>query len=180
MVSMQPNSQLYNLTYKFDRPLCDKKACKDVDVGGIYDVLKNEGKFTKTIELIERGGLKARYKNIISKYGMEAGGMTLFVTDDSNIPNTFLTTADKFKSEAFISSYTLKGVADIKYLIKNGTTVYKTLDQDNPILCMVRVDNYGKIAEISINRIGRVVKEIKTANGNIVVLDNIADVGYIN
>jgi hypothetical protein len=177
MVSILPNSQLYNLTYKFERP---KKVCEEIDVGGIYDVLKKDSKFSKTVELIDRGGLKARYKNIISKYGMEAGGMTLFVTDDSNIPNSFLSNSDKFKSEAFIRSYTLNGVADIKYLVKNGTTVYKTLDQDNPILCVVKSGSEGKLVEISINHVGRVVKEIRTGNGNIIVLDNIANVGYIN
>ena len=180
MVSILPNSQLYNLTYKFDKSLCDKKVCTEVNLGGIYDVLKNDGKFTKTIELIEKGGLKARYKNITARYGMEAGGMTLFVTDDAKIPEMFVNTADRFKSEVFIKSYTLNGVANINYLIKNGTTVYKTLDQDNPVFVMVKSVKEESIVEISVNRTGRVVKEIKTANGNIIVLDNIADVGYVN
>lgn len=178
MVSILPNSQLYNLTYKFEKSLCDKPVRKEVNLGTIYDVLKNDPKFSKTVDLIDRGELKYMFKTLSNHYGTQAGGLTLFVTDDSHIPDAFVKTADLFRSEVFIRSYTLNGVADIKYLIGNGTTVYRSRNDSNPILCNVKQHD-GNQVELTINRVGRVVSEIKTTNGTIITMDNIADVAYV-
>ena len=184
MVSILPNSQLYNLTYKFNKSLCDTSTPRSPDNGTVYDVLKSDPKFSKTVELINRSGLRHNYDKIMNTYGTEAGGLTLFVTDDSNIPDLFINTADRFRSEVFLRSYTLNGIADIKYIINNGTTVYKTRDGGNPILCTVKgckkCDDSDTQVEISINRVGRIVKEVRTTNGLIIMMDNIANVGYVN
>ena len=179
MVSILPNSQLYNLTYKFDKSLCSKPAHKEVNNGTIYDVLKNDRKFSKIVELIDKGELKYMFKAITNHYGTQAGGLTLFVTDDAHIPDVFVKSADKFRAEVFIRSYTFSGIADIKYLVDNGTTIYKTRNDVNPILCNVKQHD-DKQVEVTINRVGRVVSEIKTTNGIIITMDNIADVAYVN
>ena len=180
MVSMAPNSQLYDLSYKYKAsPFC-KPAPRLVeqDMGTIYDVLKRYKNFTKTVKLIDIGDTGYLYSRLFVDRSEVQHGITLFVTDDSKIPQEFVEFSDKMAAGVFLKSYTVAGVADIDYLVKNGTSVYKTRNNDNPILCNVR--NIGKEVEITINRIGRVVREIKTTNGNIIVLDNIANVGNVN
>lgn len=177
---MAPNSQLYDLSYKYKTsPFCNPAPrLVEQDMGTIYDVLKSDKNFKKTISLIDMGGLACNYKRLFVDRKEAQYGITLFVTDDSKIPDEFVNFSDKMASSIFIRSYTVSGVADIDYLVKNGTSVYKSKDNDNPILCNVR--NINQAVEITINRIGRVVREIKTTNGNIIVLDNIARVGFVN
>lgn len=185
MVSMLPNSQLYDLSYKYDySPLCNPQPVEEEkDTGSIYDVLKKDRNFSKTVALIDRADLKSYYKNLFPGRNELQYGITLFVTDNSKIPDVFSKSIDKMTAAVFIKSYTLSGVANINYLISNGSTVYKTNNNDNPILCNVKecksCTNIRNI-EIVINNVGRVVREIKTTNGTIIVLDNIAKIGYIN
>ena len=179
MVSMLPNSQLYDLSYTYNRPLCQKVVNKYEDYGTIYDVLRNSGKYKKTVALIEKARMSLFYRQLGGINGTEGGGATLIVTDDSHIPDSFVDSADLYTAMTFLKSYTFAGVADIDYLIQNGTTVYDTLSGGNPVLCVVKTDG-GKKVEITINRMGRVVKELKSSNGNIIELDNIAQVCYVN
>ena len=184
MVSMLPNSQLYDVSHKYDfSPLCNPQhLVEEKDMGTIYDVLKKDKNFRKTVALIERADLRSLYRHSFSDRSQLQHGITLFVTDDSKIPDVFSTSADKMTASAFLKSYTLCGVATIDYLIANNSTVYKTKNNDNSILCHVKDSNTpsGRKVEITINNIGRVVREINTSNGNIIVLDNIARIGYIN
>jgi hypothetical protein len=179
MVSMQANSQLYDLSYTYKRPLCQVPAIKYEDYGTIYDVLRKSGNYKKTVALIEKAGMSLFYRQVGGVNGTEGAGTTLFVTTDSHIPDKFVESANLYTAMTFLKSYTFTGVAHIDYLVKNGTSVYNTLSDDNPVLCVVKTDG-GKSVEISINRVGRVVKEFKTSNGNIIELDNIAQVGYVN
>ena len=119
------------------------------------------------------------YRQVGGINGTEGGGMTLLVTPDAHIPDKFVESADLYTAMIFLKSYTFIGVADIDYLIKNGTSVYNTLSNDNPVLCVVKTDG-GQNIEITINRVGRVVKQLNASNGNIIELDNIAQVGYVN
>ena len=179
MVSMLPNSQLYDLSYTYKRPLCQKITTKYEDYGTIYDVLRNSGNYKKTIALIEKARMSLFYRQVGGINGTEGGGTTLFVTDDSHIPDKFVESANLYTAMTFLKSYTFIGVADIDYIIRNGTSVYNTLSNDNPVLCVVKTDG-GKNIEITINRVGRIVKQLKSSNGNIIELDNIAQVGYVN
>ena len=185
MVSMLPNSQLYDLTYTYRRSLCDKPVDKYEDYGTIYDKLRTSSNFKKTVALIDKANMSFFYRQVKGPVnGGELSGITLFITDDSHIPDKFVETADRFVAASFLKSYTLDGVADINYLVQNGTSVYNTRLTDNPMLCVVKADGKTPIAsknvEITINRVGRVVKEFGTTNGNIIELDNIAKIGYIN
>ena len=176
---MLPNSQLYDLTYTYRRPLCEKPIIKYKDLGTIYDVLRDSGNFKKTVSLIEKARMSLQYRQTGGINGTEGGGMTLFVVNDSHIPDKFVETSNLYNASVFLKSYTLDGVATIDYIIKNGTSVYNTLLDGNPALCVVKTDG-PKIAEITINRVGRIVREYKTTNGMIIELDNIANVDYIN
>ena len=42
-------------------------------------------------------------------------GYTIFVTEDKNIPDSFVESADLFIAETFINSYTLDGIAEADY-----------------------------------------------------------------
>lgn len=177
---MSPNTQLYDLSYQYKTsPFCNPAPrVIEKDMGTIYDVLKKEKNFTKTISLINRSELDHVYKRLFVDKSELQHGITLFVTDDSNIPDEFVKFGDKLSTTVFLKSYTMSGVADIDYLVENGTSIYKTKNDDNPILCNVKKSQAS--VEITINRIGRVVREIKTTNGNIIVLDNISKVGNVN
>ena len=184
MVSMLPNSQLYDLTYKYDNsPFCNPRpAKKEEDSGTIYDVLKKDKNFSKTVAIIDKSGLKQNYSYSSSDRSQLQYGLTLFVTDDSKISDTFLSHADRFVSGVFIKSYTIPGVANIDYLVSNNTTLYTTKSNDNPILCVLKesVVSNRRHVELIINDVGRVVREISTTNGHIIVLDNIASNTYVN
>ena len=180
MVSMLPNSQLYDLSYAYKRPLCIAPERKYVDYGTIFDVLRKTGKFNKTVSLIETANKSLFYRQVGGINGTEGGGLTFFVVQDAHIPDEFIQTANLYIARTFVNSYTFLGVADIDYLVQNGTSVYNTLSNDNPILCVVKKDDDIKNVEITVNRVGRVVKEYTATNGKIIELDNIAQIGYVN
>ena len=167
MVSMLPNTQRYDYTYK-NTDLCDKPKYSQVNKNTIYDIIKSDKRFSKTLRLIEKAQLKEFFSGIYDGY-------TLFITEDSHIPDSFVNNADLFIAETFINSYTLMGNADIKYLLKNGSSVYtpKKYKYQNPILVIVDNDN------IFVNKIGKITGQMFASNGIIQVMDNIAQVSYV-
>ena len=169
MVSMQPNTQRYNYTYKWEK-LCNKPKYAEINNNTIYDVLNTDGRFSKTVSLINKAQLKGFFK---SHYD----GYTIFVTEDKNIPDSFVESADLFIAETFINSYTLDGMAEADYLLANGSSVYipRKYKYNNPILVVVGEDSQS----IHVNKVGRLVEQINTTNGVILVLDNIGQVSYI-
>ena len=167
---MAPNSEKYNFTYKWNPSLCESKS-KPKQMGGrtIYDVLKADAKFTKITKLIDMGMLAEYLKK-------DHGGFTLFVTEDSNVPDSFMNTTDLFTSKSLINSYLLDGVGSQDYLIKNMSSVYKPKNQDNPILIYIPENT----RDIYVNKVGKILYSIPASNGVIHVMSNMAQVQYVN
>ena len=170
MVSMSPNTQRYDYTYRYT-DLCKKPLNETCDyTGTIYDVLEKDGRFTKTIKIINLGLLK----NFLTCVNQQKNGLTLFVTADENIPDFFMKDLDVFKAEILINSYLLPGVADKEYLLANGSSIYFPRKY-NPVL--VEINQSG---DILVNKVGKYIESISATNGYIHVLDNLADVSYVN
>ena len=167
MVSMSPNSEKYNFTFKWNS-LCDSKP-KQPEGTTIYHVLKKNPKFTKITKLIEMGMLAEYLKK-------DHGGFTLFVTEDVNVPEAFMKTTDLFTSKSLINSYLLDGIGSKDYFIKNMSSVYKPLNKDNPMLIYIPENTQ----DIYINRVGKLLYSIPASNGVIHVMSNMAQVQYVN
>jgi len=165
---MAPNSQRYDYTYTYT-DLCNKKKIEETDTDTIYDILKRNPRFSKTLKMIDM----ALLKNFLKSKG---DGYTIFVTEDSNIPDEWMRDLDVFKAQNFINSYIVIGEADRDYLVKNGSSIYipRKYHYNNPILVLVH-DN-----EIIVNNVGKITYELQANNGFIHVLDNIAEVSYVN
>jgi hypothetical protein len=186
MTAMQPNSQLYVQSYRYLPSLCrqdeDEKPCVPNE-NTIYENIISDENLQKTAKIINKSGMVPRFRN---KQGPYDNGITLFVCNDDRIPQEFVDDVTLFRARVFINSYTLVGTADIDYLVTNGTSLYTTQSGDNPLLCVVRQSMYAvgeeerRDTEITINNVGRIVREINCSNGNIIVLDNIGSVAYIN
>ena len=168
MVSMQPYTERYDFSYQYLPSLCKKTQKEKINPTTIFGILSSHQNFSKTCFLIK----KANLADYLSKdfYGK---GYTLFVTEDTNLPDTFMNTMDLMTSLMFINSYTLNGAADIPYLLQNGSSVYTTRTPENPILVIV---NENK--SIYVNKVGKILYSIPASNGIIHVLDNIAQVDY--
>lgn len=168
MVSMQPYSERYDFSYKYLPSLCKKAKEKQINPSTIFGVLSSHKNFSKTCHLIR----KANLEDYLTKdfYG---NGYTIFVTEDSNLPDSFMNTMDLYTSLMFINSYILEGMADTTYFLENGSSVYTTRTPENPILLIA---NENK--SIYINQIGKLLYSIPASNGIIHVLDNIAQIAY--
>jgi uncharacterized surface protein with fasciclin (FAS1) repeats len=169
MVSMAPNSQRYDYTYRYTE-LCNKKKKEDEEGGDtIYDLIKASPRFSKTFSMIEM----ALLKNYLKSGG---DGYTMFIVEDKDIPDSWMSELDTFKAQNFLNSYIVPGEADREYLIKNGSSVYipRKYHYNNPLLILVKGD------ELLVNKVGKAIEQIKASNGYIHVLDNIAEVSYIN
>ena len=194
---MLPNSQLYVQDYRYLPNLCELKTDAErcsgypslkyhYEKNTIYDNLKKDKKLQKTLRIINRAGMEPYFHQTGDLAGTELNGLTLFASVDEKIPNNFLDDISLFRAQTFLKSYTLNGVATIQYIVENGTSVYNTRSGDNPIFCVVRQSNYTlggderRDTEITINGVGRVVKEINCTNGTIIVLDNIGTAAYVN
>ena len=173
MVSMLPNTQRYDLTYLWTKPPCVKPKYAEIDNNTIYDVIRKNPKFSKTLQLVE----KARLKNILADYS-NLIGYTMFITEDQNIPDSFMKEADLFTAETLLNSYLVVGVADRELLLSNGSSVYtpRKYKDENPILAIVPEGT----SDIYINKVGKIIGEIRAVNGVVHVMDNIAQVVYIN
>jgi hypothetical protein len=171
MVSMAPNTQRYDYTYTYTN-LCDKQKPTEDFTGTIYDLLVKDNRFTKTVKIIDTGLLK----NVLA-IPPNRNGLTLFVTLDDNIPDHYMNSLDTFKAQTLINSYLLPGVASKEYLLQNGSAVYmpRKYHYNNPMIIEV---NDAK--EILVNKVGQLKETISATNGYIHVLDNLADVSYIN
>ena len=165
---MGPSSQRYTYTYKYT-DLCDKKKVTEEDVNSIYDVIRKDPRFTKTLKMIEMALLK-NYLNT------DGDGYTIFITEDKNIPDEWMAKLDTFRAQNFINSYIITGQADKDYIIKNGSSVYipRKYHYNNPILAIVENDT------IVVNKTGKWLYQIQASNGFVHVLDNIAEITYIN
>lgn len=194
---MLPNSQLYVQNYKYLPNLCalknDADRCEEyqiyqdnVDRNTIYDNMKKDPALQKTINIIDIAGMKKYFRQIGNLEGTDHAGVTLFACVDEKIPQSFISDISLFRAKTFLNSYTLKGVISIQYLVDNGTSVYNTRSGDNPIFCAVSQSIYSvggdsrRDTEITINGVGRIVKEINCSNGTLIVLDNIASPAYVN
>lgn len=171
MVSMAPNTQRYDYTYKYT-DLCKKDNKTEDYTGTILDMLQKDKRFTRTVQIINTG----RVRDELAKSPFR-NGYTLFVTEDENIPDTYMNNLDVFRAQNLINSYLLPGVASKEYLLQNGSAVYmpKKYHYNNPLI--VEVNDAG---EILVNKVGKVKETIGAINGYIHVLDNLADVSYIN
>lgn len=171
MVSMAPNTQRYDYTYKYT-DLCKKENAPEEYTGTIFNLLEKDKRFTRTIQIIKTG----RLKDELTKPPVR-NGFTLFVTEDGNIPDHYMNNLDVFRAEVLINSYLLPGVASKEYLIENGSAIYmpKKYHYNNPLI--VEVNDAG---EVLVNKVGKVKETISATNGYIHVLDNLADVSYIN
>lgn len=165
---MAPNTLRYNFSFKWTN-LCDEPKRVQVDRNTIYGILKSDSRFSKIAKIIEQGMI-AGY---LSK---DYGGFTLFVTEDDNIPNSFMQSTDIFTSKSLINSYILDGIATNKYLLSNMSCVYKTLNNDNPILVYIPEGT----KDIFVNQVGKILYDIHASNGIIHVMSNMAQVGYVN
>lgn len=170
---MLPNTQRYDLTYLWTKPPCVKPKYAEIDHNTIYDKIKRDPRFSKTLELIE----KARLKDLLADYS-DLVGYTFFITEDKNIPDSFMKTADLFTAETLLNSYLVNGVADKDLLLSNGSSVYipRKYKDENPILAIVPEGS----VDVYINKVGKLIQETKCVNGVIHVMDNIAQVVYIN
>lgn len=168
MVSMAPNSQRYDYSYRYT-DLCNKNKKEDEEGNTIYDVIKRSPRFSKTFKMIET----ALLKNFLRSGG---DGYTMFIAEDKDIPDEWMKELDTFRAQNFLNSYIIPGEADMEYLIKNGSSVYipRKYHYNNPLLVLVKGN------DILVNKVGKVVAQIKAENGYIHVLDNIAEVSYIN
>jgi hypothetical protein len=197
MTAMLPNSQLYTQNYRYMPNVCQLQTVADrcygyaisqdnVDRNTIYDNLKKDKQLQKTVQIMERAGLRQFFRQIGEFPGTDINGLTLFACVDEKIPQSFIDDISLFRAKTFLNAYTLKGSVNIDYLVQNGTSVYRTRSGDNPILCVVNQSTYTvggdsrRDTEIIINGVGRVVKEINCSNGTIVVMDNIAASAYVN
>jgi predicted mannosyl-3-phosphoglycerate phosphatase (HAD superfamily) len=81
---------------------------------------------------------------------------------------------DVFKAEILINSYLLPGVADKDYLLANGPSIYFPRKY-NPVLLEI-----NQSGDILVNKVGKYIESISATNGYIHVLDNLADVSYVN
>jgi hypothetical protein len=171
MVSMGPYTQRYDYTYRYT-DLCNKKPLFETCdyTGTIYDLLEKDKRFSKTIKIINMGLLKA-YLTCVNQ---QKSGLTLFVTEDKNIPDSFMNDLNVLKAEVLINSYMLPGIADESYLIENGSSVYFPRKY-NPVLVEINGSN-----EVLVNKVGKLKESIPATNGYIHVLDNLADVSYVN
>jgi uncharacterized surface protein with fasciclin (FAS1) repeats len=173
MVSMLPNTQRYDLTYQWTKPPCVKPKYAEINNNTIYDLIKNNKRFSKTFKLIE----KARLRDLLADYSNPIG-YTFFITEDKNIPDSFMEKADLFMAETLLNSYLVNGVAHKELLLSNGNSIYnpRRYKQENPILAIVPEGT----SDIYINKVGKIVEEFTAVNGVIHVMDNIAQVSYIN
>lgn len=168
---MAPNTQRYDYTYKYTN-LCKKEEEPDIIPGTIFDLLQKDKRFTKTVQIIKTGLM-----NKVLTNDPVRNGFTLFVTEDENIPDSYMNNLDLFKAQTLINSYLLPGVASKEYLVQNGSAVYmpRKYHYNNPMI--VEVNDHG---EILVNKVGKVKESIGATNGFIHILDNLADVSYIN
>ena len=170
MVSMGPNTQRYDLTYQYT-DLCHKTEYIPDITGSIYDLLEKDGHFSRTLHMIDVALLKSLLSSTEENHGY-----TIFVTEDDHIPDNFMKDMNTFKAETIINSYILPGVADYHYFFQNGSSVFfpRKYHYNNPIL-MELSDGH-----VYINRVGKIIRTISAKNGYIHVLDNLADVSYVN
>ena len=169
---MAPNTQRYDYTYMYTN-LCNKERQASPDITGtIYDLLTRDKKFSKTVKMVNLANLQG----VLTRYA-ERSGLTMFVTEDKNIPDSFLADLDLFKAENVINAYLIPGVASPEYLKENGSAVYipRKYHYNNPMI--VEVNDQG---EILVNKVGKLIGSISANNGYIHVLDNLAQVTYIN
>lgn len=174
MVSMAPNTQRYDYSYKYNKNFCSMKEnpkSKGFVEGTMYDLLQSDQKFAKTVKIVELANLK----NLL---GNNANGLTLFVTEDTNIPDKFMEDLDLFTAENFINAYLVPGIASKEYLLQNGSAVYipRKYHYNNPLFVEVDRDTQ----QFTVNRVGQYVRSISCTNGYIHVLDNLAQISYIN
>lgn len=168
MVSMGPNTLHYNFTNKWRNP-CINKSCNDFSTvhqtiinNGIFDALVKRPDLSKTVSIIKKAHLDTFFNSSLRH--------TIFVAKDSSIPDTFMSTLDSYDSRRFILAYSVAVKTSIDELRKNDDTVYQTGLAGTPLLSFVDGDS------IIINKVGKVIEEIFTKNGTIIIMDNIANV----
>lgn len=196
MVSMGPNTQHYDFTYKWS-DLCSQDICrgtlkKDPPTprkGSIIDTINKLPTLSKTRAIINVARLEGFFQQ--PNYH---NNHTLFVTEDKNIPDNFLHNLDYSMARQFILSYTTRGSLSTKLLLQNGDTIYDSFISESPILTIVtpsheirynamashRITNlsydYPRSGSVMVNKVGKIVSEIQADNGMVMIMDNIANV----
>ena len=191
---MGPNVQHYDFTHKWEN-LCTLDTCrgkplnapKEVRKGSLLGVIDSKPEFSKMRRIVRI----ARQEELLQKPAYNSNH-TLFVTENKNIPDEFMSSIDFDRARKFIRAYILQGTAGIQYLLENGDSIYTTFNADTPMLSIVTLQNKPMYnandlhrsretkqpleGVIMINKVGKVINEIKCDNGMIVVMDNIADI----
>lgn len=164
---MAPNSQRYDYTYRRTN-LCVKPEKVEDDENTIYDVIKSDPRFSKTLKMINTALMKMWLKS-------RGDGYTMFIAEDKSIPDSWMKDLDTLRAQTFLNSYIIMGEADKAYLLQNGSSIYmpRKYHYNNPIIAEVHD------GEVIINKVGRVVDEISASNGQLLILDNIAEVTYM-
>lgn len=170
---MQPTTMRYDFSYKYmpsfcGRPkyLCGQAVNNSVCADSMLAKLRADTRFSKTVELINKAGLQGMLD--------QDNHMTLFVTEDSHIPDAFVQQADRYTAWVFIRSYLLPGTVGVEYFKANGSSVYTPYFDKNPLLVIV-----SDRGDMFVNEVGKVQAQISAINGSIIVCDNIAQVTYI-
>ena len=189
-------SQLFTQSYKYPN-ICKLQTGRErcagnyvtvdtADRNTIYDNVLKDPELKKTAAIMDKAGVRSYFRQIGDLQGTELNGLTLFVCVDAKIPDAFADNISLFRAKAYLNSYTLNGVATVKYMVENGSSLYTTKNADNPILCVVRQSPYTvgtderRDTEITINSVGRIIKEVICSNGTLIVLDNIGSGAYVN
>jgi hypothetical protein len=183
MVSMSPNTLHYNFTNKWknidDCVRFDNLTSPLQIPNNMYDMISNDSTLKKTLEMIKKGHLEKHFKS---------GSFTLFVTTDDKIPDSFIESLDYYNSRKFILAHTIKAKGSIEQLIDRGTTVYESSQIGCPILASINRkssnDGIRRIqqptthftGEIVINKVGKVIKQLQSSTGNIIIMNNIANI----
>ena len=195
MVSMSPNTLHYNFSNTW-RNLCDSNDCgkfgslhlpKTVN-DNLFDVISKNPTLTKMTKIIEKGNLQNHFKN---------GSYTLFVTEDVNIPDSFIDNLDYYNARKFVLSYTIKSRCSIEYLLEQGDAVYESSQVGSPILSIVTnrvlhddlypIESSSSLrrsqqpepkvrGDIVINKVGKIIRHLPSSTGNIIIMNNMANV----
>jgi hypothetical protein len=190
---MSPNTLHYNFSHTW-KNVCESNECASFNslpkpkavTNNLYDVISKEPTLTKTTKIIQKGNLENHFKH---------GSYTLFVTEDINIPDAFVDMLDYYNARKFIMSYTIKATGSIEQLFERGDAVYESSQIGSPILSIVdnAKNTQPKIPNpvlrsiqqqpmqdvggtIVINKVGKVIRQIHSSTGNIIVMNNIANV----
>ena len=193
---MGPNVQHYDFTHRWV-DLCKMTTCSEIhapkvfEKGTLMNILETTPEFSKMLKIVKM----ARQENLLNKQAYYNSKHTLLLAENKHIPDAFMNTLDFDKAFRFVRAYILRGTVTINYLLENGSSIYTPFNTEAPMLATVVITSRPSYeanvlhrtremeppqpslkGEITINKVGKVLREIKTTNGVIIVMDNMADI----